>query len=535
MSKLSHFFSDMPEKSYAAQVNRSKRLETGQFFTPYSIARSMARWVYANSDPVRILDPALGLGIFHRAGLEISGTRSTRPIGYEIDESAVAETRNLFSTAGYAQPEIHFQDFLASSWNETFDAVLCNPPYRKFRGRVGSSMLVESIRNNTGLTLSRAANLYVYFLVKAVWQLAEGGRAAFILPYEFLNADYGKPVKQYLLEHGWMRHILLFSDDFQPFDQVITTTCILLLERSLFSDAPTFTMVHSVAQLDQRINDLVKGSISENLPIPRDSFPNPAEKWHVPQITSNPGEIHGLVPLSTFGRVMRGIATGDNHYFIINERKRQEVGFGQELVERCLAKSNFAGSPAFSSVDFDRLVQAGNPVWLVNMQGHEEDAAVKEYLLAGIARGTSDRYLPKMRKPWYAIENRPAAPLLVTTFHRGQLRWVRNLADVRNLTAFHGFYPHPETDLDLLGAYLVTPLAQRVLAQNCRAYGNGLHKFEPNDLNHGLVFDVRELTESDQQSIREIYQEIIHSDQTVRSEDAISHLDRFFQEKLDVL
>ncbi len=144
-------------------------------------------------------------------------------------------------------------------------------------------------------------------------------------------------------------------------------------------------------------------------------------------------------------------------------------------------------------------------MWLVNLQGSEGSPAVQRYIRYGLERETDQRYLTGKRSPWYALEKRPPAPLLVTTFSRGQVRWVRNRAGVHNLTAFHGFYPNAEVDLDLLCAYLVTPKAQRLLASDRREYGNGLHKYEPNDLNQALVVDVRALGEAEKSALRELY------------------------------
>ena len=124
---------------------------------------------------------------------------------------------------------------------------------------------------------------------------------------------------------------------------------------------------------------------------------------------------------------------------------------------------------------------------------------------------TDQRYLTGKRSPWYALEKRPPAPLLVTTFSRGQVRWVRNHAGVYNLTAFHGFYPDPGVDLDLLCAYLVTPMAQKLLASNRREYGNGLHKYEPNDLNQALVVDVGAMDEAEKREVRALYAALIET------------------------
>ncbi|MHB0988767.1 MAG: HsdM family class I SAM-dependent methyltransferase [Bellilinea sp.] len=488
------FFSDQPEKTYAARRPWSQRRRLGQVFTPYEIAKFMAQWVTGRQFPAAVLDPALGLGIFLRALLGANPGELPRLVGYEIDEQTAETARELFTNNGYAQVELRQANFLSAPWQEQFDGILCNPPYRKFRGLPDKDSLVEAVKQHAGIALSRAANLYIFFLIKAVWQLAPGGRAAFILPYEFLNADYGTPVKQMMLDQGILRKVILLGDGFQPFDDGITTSCILCLERTPVPGPPEWIRVSALEELAVLaagfpVNERSPNSMSvTTLP-----WPSAQTKWHVTGMPHTPDDLDGLVPLSTFGRVMRGIATGDNRFFLLTEAERLQYGLDLDCVLPCLPKSNYAPGHMFTSSHFEELRQSNRPVWLLNAGGNENHPGVRAYLDWGVAAGSDRRYLTRSRSPWYALEARPPAPLLATTFSRAGVRWVRNEAAVSNLTAFHGFYPHPGVDLDLLCAYLVTPLAQRILAQNRREYGNGLHKFEPNDLNRALVMDLRQL------------------------------------------
>jgi len=86
----------------------------------------------------------------------------------------------------------------------------------------------------------------------------------------------------------------------------------------------------------------------------------------------------------------------------------------------------------------------------------------------------------------------------------------------------------------LLAAYVITPLAQRILAQNRREYGNGLHKFEPNDLNHGLVLDLRLIPARDVDEIKDVCRKFITLDnQAPEKEYSLNRLDRIFSVYLD--
>jgi adenine-specific DNA-methyltransferase len=108
---------------------------------------------------------------------------------------------------------------------------------------------------------------------------------------------------------------------------------------------------------------------------------------------------------------------------------------------------------------------------------------------------------------------------------------VRNEANIYNLTTFHGVYPKDGVDTDVLFAYLITDVAKKIFLDNSRQYGNGLIKFEPNDLNKGKVVDLTQLTLDEIAYVKEIYNRIkySHCEQT-----GIILLNNFFEKKFAV-
>ena len=62
-----HIAGNEPEKEYSQFVSLEHRKKFAQFFTPFTIAQFMAKWITANKNLQTVLDPAFGLGIFARA------------------------------------------------------------------------------------------------------------------------------------------------------------------------------------------------------------------------------------------------------------------------------------------------------------------------------------------------------------------------------------------------------------------------------------------------------------------------------------
>ena len=90
------------------------------------------------------------------------------------------------------------------------------------------------------------------------------------------------------------------------------------------------------------------------------------------------------------------------------------------------------------------------------------------------------------------------------------MRFIRNEANISNLTSYHCIYPKPtslftEIHIDLLFAYLLTNTAKQIFDDNSRQYGNGLQKFEPNDLNKGMMLDIGLLDKQTANKILSLY------------------------------
>lgn len=124
------------------------------------------------------------------------------------------------------------RDFLLQKENQKFDAILCNPPYRKISDKNYSRELIQQFEGKSERKLPGTANLYVFFLLKCLNLINVGGRAAFLVPQDFFNSGYGVFIKSALQESGLLHSLFLFSPQDSLFDEAITSSCILLLENS---------------------------------------------------------------------------------------------------------------------------------------------------------------------------------------------------------------------------------------------------------------------------------------------------------------
>lgn len=489
-----------PEQDFAATADPARRRSLAQFFTPFPLARFMARWVLAGDRAETLLDPALGLGVFARAAaVESEGVHQFT--GHEIDPLLATRARDLLA----ALPErfatrVHCGDFLEADWEARYQGILANPPWLRFQDYAARESRLKALEERMGVRLGGLTNLHGLFLLKSLHQLEEGGRAAYVMPFEFLNAGYGRRIKEYLLGTGALRHTVIFDQAKDLFPGAVTTACVLLLAK----EGSGFPVAFHRAAGGQDLDALYRAHIVGPSAVP----PKPAAslvagtKWIGYWREASPVRYRNAVPLGRFANVLRGIATGCNAFFVLSEAARLAAGLPEESLLPCVAKSRDVPGTVFDRPRYETLRDRGRPAWLLDAAASEHPA-VAAYLETGRLLGVDQRFLTRNRNPWYALENRPPAPLWMPVFHRGDLRPVLNRAGVRNLTAFHCLYPRPgaENLIDILFAWLLTSAGREAAKAEAREYGAGLGKLEPKDLAGTPVPDFTRMGEADLEGV----------------------------------
>ena len=521
---------DIQKKSiefrYTEQVSLEHRKKFAQFFTPQSIAKLMVRWLLGNDSLRTVLEPAFGLGVFSRVLLSMrSGVHIS---GFEIDDLIFGESKKEFSDV--ENLDLHLGDYMYNDWDNKYDGIVCNPPYFKFHDYDNKTILKE-VENRLKCKLNGFTNLYTLFLIKSIHQLNPNGRCAYIIPSEFLNSDYGKLVKKHLLRTGTLRHVIVIDFGENIFDEVLTTASIILCANDKGVDKVGFTNIKSIDELDK-----LEGVINGYPKFPIDSriysFSelDSDTKWRVYYQPQNGSKFVDLVTFSTYAKVVRGIATGANDYFTFNLSKAEQYDIDESYLLPCICHAFDARGIFFTKSDFEELRERDKKVFVLNAINSDSESVVN-YITKGEREGINKRYLTANRSPWYSLERRSPSPIWVSVFNRTGLRFIRNEANILNLTPFHCIYPRTElfsdVSVDVLFAYLLTDTARQIFEDNSREYGNGLQKFEPNDLNKGKMLDLRKLSKKSKNKIEMLcknkptnYNEIDH----ILLEDKISNI-----------
>lgn len=486
--------SDTPEAvdlTYSLSTPQAHRRRFAQFFTPPSSASLMADWVSEKS-PRLVLDPALGTGILARA----IGKRlpNAKIIGYEIDPAVAVAAKKSTTLAGLAI-DLRAMDFLDSDPSETFDGIIANPPYLRHQDLPDSAARIKKIGRACATRLSGLTNAYALFLLDCCRRLNDGGRLAFIVPTEWTNSNFGKPIKDYLLSHGLLRAIIYVCNTNTIFEDALTTASILLVEKSAVPPSAVRTMfVPGDSDLPE-LREIFSSKSTNSTIIARDFQSDQllqTAKW---DDLIRRGEIlapGGFVPLRLLATTKRGIATGANGFFHIPLAKALQLGISEDRLIPCVGKANDVSPLNFGIKDFEALLGKGRPTHLINFLG-ELSSSEQAYIQQGEKEGLHQRYLTQKRSPWYSNEKIHVAPILAAVFGRERMRFIVNSAGVANLTAFHGIYPGQKDPkfINALAASLNSNIVQGIMKSEMRVYGGGLNKVEPRDLLDVKVPDLR--------------------------------------------
>lgn len=482
------------ERAYTHTMSPQHIKALGQYFTNYRVADFMCSWACRNA--TSMLDPAVGNSVFFKYVQKYNPC--CQLTGYEIDSHILQYFCNPTGAA------IINKDYLLNGWDDKYDTIICNPPYNKFQAVNNHDEIINAIEKHTGIKYSGYTNLYVLFLIKSIYQLSDTGRLAYVVPSEFLNSKYGTAIKQLMIDRKLLRAIINFENDDELFFNATTTSCIILLDH----EPKTHVLFYGLSSIDELKNLTVGQMYNNSLTVAYKEL-KADKKWRAYLNQEKHVNYTNLTAISDYCLVSRGIATGANEFFCFSLTKAKEHGIPPVYLTKCVCRSADIKTPIFTDKEFELLSKADKTVYLLDI-GDKDITDIAAYISYGEKNKINKKYLPSCRTPWYSMEEKKAAPILVTSACRGTIKFIRNIAMIKSLTTFHSiFIKEPYVaDTDLIFCYFLTPIAQTIVRENRKKLGNGLNKFQPGDLNNAKMLDIRIISPKDKTKIFSIYEEM---------------------------
>lgn len=474
-----------------AEKTPEERNRMGQFATPSALARDLlvyARALIPARIKVRFLDPALGTGAFYAALRRVfQGKDIAQAQAFEIDPHYGDQAAALWADQGL---RLTLGDYTRADPDPRFNLVICNPPYVRHHHLSADDKHHQAVRTKaaTGLQLSGLAGLYCHFLLQTQAWMAPGAIAGWLIPSEFMDVNYGRKVKDYLLGQVSLLHIHRFDpDDVQFADALVSSAVVWIKNEPPQSDHQVrFTYGGTLAEPH---SELMVASTDLALEHKWTRYPRQGVRDNSDRAT-----------VGDLFKIKRGLATGDNGFFVLDEAQVQANHLPAKALRPILPSPRYVAEDAIHA-DAAGLPTNARRLFLLDPRMSQDEIdrdhpGLSAYLEQGQASGLHERYLCRSRKRWYDQEQREPAPIVCTYLGRGDsksgrpFRFIRNRSRATVANSYLAMYPTPELQkrldqhpelLDSIWRQLNAISPEDLLGEG-RVYGGGLYKLEPKEL-----------------------------------------------------
>jgi hypothetical protein len=337
----------------------------------------------------------------------------------------------------------------------------------------------------TGIRISGLAGLYCYFMMLSSAWLKENGLSCWLVPSEFMDVNYGEAVKRYLLQNVELLQIHRFRANDLQFDDALVSSCIVVFRNK--------------KPVEQHI---LKFTIGGNINSPETirqintSQLKADEKWTnlFTDERKNEGQ---QAKLGDFFTVKRGIATGDNDFFILDRETIDRYEIPQQFLRPILPSPRHIKGDRINSDHGLPIVQHQQFLFSCSLPEcilKEKYPKVWKYVCLGYERGVQKGYICSRRTPWYSCEERKPAAIVVPYMGRSEtsnrlFRFILNTSNAITTNVYLLLYPKPQYAHCIKDENMLEEIWQELnaiptetLSRNGRFYGGGLRKMEPKEL-----------------------------------------------------
>jgi len=463
---------------YEEIVRSSNRRRLGTYFTPQATVDWMlAQWSAHEAAPRSVVDVGAGVGVFTASAL----VTWKAAVVTAVDVNPV--TLGLLAALCMAMERrpralrMVLQDYTLWSDHAAQTApcvTIGNPPYTRLQ------LLPKSARARLTAAVpgcGTRAGLSTWILASAFARLRAEDGLLLLLPRNWIEADYGAKLRA-LLWNAARRRVELTGLSADLFGDA-RVDAVALFVGAEKRDSQPFVLRRSP---DEHATELRERSGAAPSFVAR----SPGGRSIVPVREGRAAPVLTR-PLSSFGVVRRGVATGANEYFTLTDEAMGARKLRRTHVHPLVRRLRDFATDRITSGDLAALGPSA-PRWLLLIEKSQVDRgiALGAYIDHGLATKIADRHLCRQRTPWYDLHCDVKIPdIVVGAMSSARFRFVENGARAAITNNLFGLTWASTTTRDQRAAVLAwlrSDDGQRAVCAACRIQAGGLRKLEPRAL-----------------------------------------------------
>ena len=205
-----------------------------------------------------------------------------------------------------------------------FDAIIGNPPYIHLEDMKKTSEIYGSMggkANPVYTTYNKRGDIYCLFVERAMSLLKENGFASYIMQNKWMQASYGKELREFFLSVRLEK--LIDFGDIQVFDDATTYPCIFVAQKAAPATEMTVSTLRELERADfaKSINQFAEKFTLQHLS--NDTW-TLSSQWESELLRRLDNE---MITLGEYvgGEAYRGVLTGLTKAFLIDENTKKKI------------------------------------------------------------------------------------------------------------------------------------------------------------------------------------------------------------------
>lgn len=365
---------------------------TGSFYTPEELIKYMVKYALNKLHINRVLEPSVGDGRF----INYLSKYNFQIDAVEIDNEKIIALQGKYNN----QVTLICDDYInysMSSQNQ-YDLIIGNPPYISKKSMNDEKRKLSiAVTEDFELPAALFQNLWVSFILGSVKMLNPNGAIFFVLPFEFLQVQYAEKLRVFLETKFNTIEIVTFEE--KVFEHIEQDVCLVYMSNEHNSKP---YIKYTTVKNANKMNVVFESIIMKNKPLKKwaNCILNDVETEILKQIASE------FPLIKNFGDISPGIVTGANSFFILDQKRLENIIDKNHLLPIIHKSSDVNSKLIFAEEDFNKLCLKNINAFMLNLNQFpyaEFSNKLKEHLKLGEKEKIHERYKCAERDRWYDV------------------------------------------------------------------------------------------------------------------------------------